>query len=175
MIKLPLYALLLVSMASTAQIYKTTEEDGTVSYSDTPSTGGSSQQVQVREPNTAAPPPDMPRLETDPVSEEPEQTSYQVAITAPANETTFPMGPGNFSVSAKVEPNPEPGTALQLFMDGEPQGVPQDSASWSLTNVFRGAHDLSVAVVDGKGKELARSEPVRVYVLRPSVNFKNRN
>jgi hypothetical protein len=175
MIRLPLYVLLLVSMASTAQVYKTIEEDGSVTYSDTPSVGEASQQIEVRKPNTSAPPPEMPRLEGDSAPQEPEQTSYEVAITAPANETTFPMGPGNFSVSARVEPSPEPGTALQLYLDGAPQGVPQDSANWSLTNVFRGAHDLSVAVVDGKGNELARSEAVRVYVLRPSVNFKNRN
>ena len=43
-----------------------------------------------------------------------------------------------------------------------------------MTNVFRGAHDLEVAVVDMNGEELARSPAVRVYVLRPSVNFKNR-
>jgi hypothetical protein len=84
------------------------------------------------------------------------------------------MGPGNFSVSATVQPGLGSGSLLQLYVDGSASGNPQSSNTWELTNVFRGAHDLSVAVVDNKGDQLAVSEPVRVYVLRPSVNFKNR-
>ena len=40
MTRLPLYALLLVSLAGNAQIYKTVDEEGNVSYSDMPSDGG---------------------------------------------------------------------------------------------------------------------------------------
>ena len=100
--------------------------------------------------------------------------SYSVAITSPDNETTIAMGPGNFSVSAAVEPALGEGGLLQLFIDGAPSGEPQAGGSWALTNVFRGAHDLSVAVVDSKGARLAESAAVRVYVLRPSVNSPNR-
>ena len=84
------------------------------------------------------------------------------------------MGPGNFSVSASISPALQQGAQLQLMMDGAPQGEPQAQAGWDLTNVFRGAHDLTVNVIDAQGKTLATSEPVRVYVLRPSVNNKNR-
>jgi hypothetical protein len=55
-------------------------------------------------------------------------------------------------------------------MDGTPWGEPQQATTWNLTNVFRGAHDITVAVVDEEGQQLANSEPVRVYVLRPSIN-----
>ena len=175
MTRLPLYALLLVSLAGNAQIYKTVDEEGNVSYSDMPTAGGASEEVEVQHINTTPPPPTAaPRRQQQTAEEEPATVTYQPVITAPANETTIPMGPGNFSVSAQVEPPLEAGAALQLYVDGNPEGVPQESASWSLTNVFRGAHDLEVAVVDMNGEELARSSAVRVYVLRPSVNYKNR-
>ncbi len=175
MTRLPLYALLLVPLFCTAQIYKTIDEDGNVSYSDLPAADGASEQVEVQHTNTAAPPPTVaPQRQPQATKEAPAAVSYQPVITAPANETTIPMGPGNFSVSARVEPPLEAGAALQLYVDGNPEGVPQDSANWALTNVFRGAHDLEVAVVDMNGEELARSAAVRVYVLRPSVNYKNR-
>ena len=116
----------------------------------------------------------MGRPAEKPAAAEPEAISYQVSMTAPANETTIPMGPGNFSLSAQVTPTQGRGELLQLYMDGAAWGVPQDNPSWSLTNVFRGAHDLHVAVIDANGKELAKSAAVRVYVLRPSTNFKNR-
>jgi hypothetical protein len=80
------------------------------------------------------------------------------------------MGPGNFSVSASVRPSLVDGTLLQLYMDGTPWGDAQRETTWSLTNVFRGAHDITVAVVDEDGEQLTTSAPVRVYVLRPSIN-----
>ena len=64
---------------------------------------------------------------------------------------------------------------MQLYVDGSTSGNPQSSNTWTLTNAFRGAHDLKVVVVSNKGDQLAESETVRVYVLRPSTNFKNRN
>ena len=88
-------------------------------------------------------------------------------ITSPTDETTIPNGPGNFSVSASVAPAMGPEHNLQLFMDGSPWGEAQRSARWSLTNVFRGEHQLTVAVVDGSGETIATSDPVRVYVFRP--------
>ena len=99
---------------------------------------------------------------------------YSVTITSPANETTIPMGPGNFSVNAAVAPALGEDMLLQLLVDGTPSGSPQANTSWALTNVFRGAHDVTVAVVDASGKQLTVSGPVRVYVLRPSINFDNK-
>ena len=167
---------LLLPQLSAAQIYKSTDEQGNVSFSDMPPAEGPSEQIKLRETNSAPPPemiePQQPDSGT--AEEEPTGIEYSVAITSPADETTIPMGPGNFSVSATVEPGLSSGSLLQLYIDGSASGNPQSSNTWELTNVFRGAHDLSVAVVDENGDQLAASESVRVYVLRPSVNFKNR-
>ncbi|MEE4145670.1 MAG: DUF4124 domain-containing protein [Halieaceae bacterium] len=168
--------LLLLSQLCTAQIYKSTDEQGNVIFSDTPPASGPSERIQLRETNSAPPPQIIEPLEPDSgaTRDEPTGPNYSVNITAPANETTIAMGPGNFSVSASVEPGLGDGALLQLYIDGSASGNPQSSNSWELTNVFRGAHDLSVAVVDKNGDQLAISETVRVYVLRPSVNFENR-
>ena len=168
--------LVLLPQAGTAQIFKSVDENGNVTFSDTPPNSGSSEQIEVRQTNRTPAPAVIQPLE--PVAETAPDAaaavSYSVAITSPANETTIAMGPGNFSVSAAVEPALGEGGLLQLFVDGAPSGEPQASGSWALTNVFRGAHDLSVAVVDSKGARLAESAAVRVYVLRPSVNSPNR-
>jgi len=171
-----LAALLLLPQLGAAQIYKTVDENGNVSYSDTPPASGPSEQVKLRETNSA-PPPEMPETRTAPAAQsgETEKSAYSVTISSPPDQTSIPMGPGNFSVSASVEPALGNGALLQLLMDDSPWGQPQSAGNWSLTNVFRGAHDLTVAVVDGEGERLAESKPVRVYVFRPSVNFKNRN
>lgn len=174
MSRLFLFVLLLLPLGSSAQIYKSTDEQGNVTFSDAPPPGTSGQPVELRETNTVAAPPER-RQESKPTPQTVMTTAYELAIVAPANETTFPMGPGNFSVSVSLQPALAGNNRLQLYLDGTPWGDPQQGTSWSLTNVFRGAHDLTVAVTDNKGKQLASSEPVRVYVLRPSINFRNRN
>jgi len=175
MAKLLLLALLLTPLATMAQIYRTTDEQGNVVFTDTPPPEGAGrEEVEIQQINTTPPP--EPRPDLAPSEKEPEEDSgkveYGVAITAPANETTIPMGPGNFSVSAVVRPSLGVNHRLQLLMDGAPWGEPQTAASWDLTNVFRGAHDVTIAVMDSEGDHLMVSEPVRVYVLRPSINFR---
>ena len=172
-----LAALLLLPQLCLAQIYKTVDQYGNVSYSDTPPTSGTSEEVKLRETNSAPPPemPEAPAGGAETAADDPAAVSYSVAVASPANETTIAMGPGNFSVSASVEPALAEGTLLQLFVDGTPSGAPQTSNTWGLTNVFRGAHDITVAVIGARGEQLASSAPVRVYVLRPSVNSPNKS
>ena len=172
-----LATLLLLPQLGSAQIYKSTDADGNTSYSDTPPASGPSEQVKLQETNST-PAPDMvapAAAETVATQETDAGADYSVSIATPANETTIPMGPGNFPVTASVEPALSQGDLLQLHVDGSPSGNPQSSRNWTLTNVFRGAHDLKVVVVNDKNDPLAESESVRVYVLRPSTNFKNRN
>lgn len=174
MLRVLILILLLTPLAGFGQsIYRTTDKDGNVIYTDAPQAGsGASEEVKLPPTNTAPPPPNIPR----PPQAEPQESAvtYEVAITSPANESTIAMGPGNFSVAASVKPGLRKGQMLQLFMDGEAQGEPQKGTSWDLTNVFRGGHDLTVNLLDRDGQVLASSEAVRVYVLRPSINYPNR-
>lgn len=172
--KILLFCALLLSSTSSAQIYKSTDENGNVVFTDTPPANSSAaERVEIQEPNTAPPPAQQSSPAPEPAAEQAPQ--FSVDISEPANESTIPNGPGNFSVRGSVKPSLARGQMLQLFMDGEPWGEPKRSAAWELVNVFRGAHDLTIGVLDGKGKTLATSDPVRVYVHRPSVNFRNRN
>lgn len=163
-------ALALVATQGWSQIYKSTDADGNVIFSDTP-TDSSAEQVQLQQTNTTPPPvtvhPEKPRSNQEQVQVE--ATVPQATITTPANETTIPMGGGNFSVSAQVEPALASGQSLRLLLDGKAQGEPSTAGTWNLSNVFRGAHDLVVEVVDASGTTLSSSAPVRVYVMRPSV------
>jgi len=163
-------SLFLAASGASAQIYKTTDAEGNVVFTDRPAAGNKSEQVDLQRTNSTPPPPVMPVQSTEEESKEPAEPETRVAITAPAPETTIPMGPGNFSVTAQIEPGLARGQSLQLSLDGEAQGEPQASGYWDLTNVFRGAHDLVVSVIDAQGEVVSSSEPVRVYVMRPSVN-----
>ena len=72
------------------------------------------------------------------------------------------------TVNVSLEPALNPDDRLVLYMDGVKA---QEGANpqFSLANVDRGAHSLSVAVVDKDGKELKRSNTVSFTLLRHSV------
>ena len=173
MFRIALLMLVLVSTQGLAQtdIYRTTDENGNIVFTDAPGVGTrKAERIENPHINSMPAPPSVPGAsEETPDSEDDKNTSYEVSITSPENETTIPNGPGNFTVAARVSPALESGLSLQLYMDGVPWGEPQVSSSWNLTNVFRGEHQLTVAVVDEEGDAGATSEPVTVYVFRPIV------
>jgi hypothetical protein len=178
MSRLLFLVLLVFPLGSLAdEVYRTTDAQGNVVYTDAPPPNATpTDRVEIGPTNTVQPPEILSHSVAEDTAETPsEAVSYSVTITEPANETSYPMGPGNFSVSASVSPGLSANESLQLFVDGMPWGDPQRTATWNLTNVFRGQHDLTVGVIDDSGKTLASSKPVRVFVHRPSVNFKNRS
>lgn len=168
-------AMLLASFSSMAEsIYRTTDADGNVVFTDAPTaTSRPAEPVELNRTNTTR----AVQISTLPDSNSPgageaAAPAYAVTIISPENETSFPMGPGNFSVSVSVSPALKKYEGLQLFLNGVPWGTPQRDTLWDLINVLRGQQDLSVAVVNTAGETLGMSAPVRVFVHRPSSNFR---
>ena len=161
---------LALANGAAAQIYKVTDEKNGVEFTDRPQSATSGKTVEKVE---------LPTLNTAPATEVPppqpsDEPAPQVAgpsvvITQPGDESTVAMGPGDFSVSAATRPELGNGEYLLLLMDGEPYGEPQRSGNWFVQGAMRGAHDLRVQRQSAAGATVAQSEPVRVYVLRPSV------
>ncbi len=154
-----------------SQVYKVTDDENGVVFTDRPNNVGNSnvERVDIREPNTASPPPSVPAAAPSRPSEPEAAPEPEVAITSPANESTIAMGPGNFSVSAQASPPLSGGEQLLLLMDGQAIGAAQSGSSWFVEGALRGPHDLVVQRLSRSGQSLAVSEPVRIYVLRPSV------
>jgi hypothetical protein len=163
---------LLIPALSLAQttIYRVVDENGQQIFTDQPPRNArETETIELPEPNSAPPPPAIPtRADTArPDAARPERS---VRIEYPENETTVAMGPGDFSVQAAAEPALARFETLQLLMDGTPVGPPQRAPLWQLQGVLRGPHDLIVERLNNAGEAVARSDSVRVYVLRPSLN-----
>jgi hypothetical protein len=170
-----LLALLLLPLAGTAdQVFRTTDEQGNVVFTDAPPAGvNQTEQVELQPTNTTPPPPERQApAEASQVKEV--KPYYSLKIAEPANETSIPMGPGNFSVSVIVQPELRGKDRFQLFMDGEPREAPQRATRWDLTNVFRGEHNITVSILNAEGKTVASSNSIQVFVHRPSIHFRNR-
>ena len=161
----------MLAALSSAQVYKHVDEEGNVTFTDQPPPNATP--VEIGPINTAQPPVIAYPKKAPSEPQASEGASYQVSITAPAHEAIF-HGGGSFTVSASVSPALRGVHKLQLLMSGTPHEAAQKASSWGLTNVFRGEHVLEVAVVDGKGGQVAKSEPITVFVFRPSANNRNR-
>jgi hypothetical protein len=167
-----LLALCLSTAAMAQQIYRVTDDKGEVVFTDQPSSAEANRQVEKVElsPTNSASAVEVPKATREKTEQQaapaPEPT---VSIITPENEATIAMGPGNFTVSTAVEPPLAGGETLQLLMDGQAQGESQRSGSWSIEGAMRGPHDLLVERRGPGGKVVARSDSVRVYVLRPSI------
>ena len=104
------------------------------------------------------------------VTDAEEPTRYDTRIVSPADNAAIPMGPGNFTLQSVCNPRLASGEILQLALDGEPVGAPQQAASCQLSNFYRGEHRLQVVRLDENGAQFDASAVSTVYVLRPSVN-----
>ena len=170
-----LTALTLPALAQ-SDIYKVTHPDGSISFTDQPPSDSDSSSVQLLDNNRTN---IVPGLAPKPKTAEAEAESDELVVTelipksveimSPIDQMTIPMGPGHFSVLAQVEPELEPGETLQLVMDNMPVEDPITDTTWNLTFVIRGEHTLLINRIDSAGNVTATSEPVVVYVLRPSI------
>lgn len=173
-----LLSLLLSTTVQASQpIYKSTDAQGNVVYTDKPPAEGTNrEEVKLQRLNTQ-PAPEMRSTPPAPVRSSAAAATVErdVTITSPADQAVIPMGQqGDFAVEAVTTPPLGAGEALQLRIDGTPAGEPQASGRWALTNVLRGGHELSVVRLGADGTELARSASIYVQVMRP-YNIQNRN
>ena len=158
---------LLLALPVAAQVYKTTDENGKVIYSDRPS--NKSEAVELRETNTA------PAINTD----RPEQASdkdatdmampYRVRITGPQSETHLPPGERNLTVSFEANQPLEAGLRFQLLSNGAPIGSSTTGNSITVPEIIRGEHQLTVIIYDQNDRILAESSPLTIYVHRTTA------
>ena len=164
--------LILATAPTMAQtVYKVVDEQGNVTFTDTPPSGAIAEEQSINATNTTP----VPQWNGDITSADSEAAravdsqSFETRITTPADQATIPMGPGNFVVEVAVSPALGPGENLILTLDGAAVGAPQTGGSWQLTNVFRGEHRLQVLRLDADGTQQDASREHIVYVMRPSV------
>ena len=152
-------------VAAAEKIYKVVDEEGNVTFTDTPPNDSDA----IVEPHSILGTNTTPAVATAPedavkTDQAEAKASYVTRIVSPADESTIPMGPGDFVVEAEVSPGLDNGEQLILLLDGEAVGAPQSFPRWQLTNVFRGAHRLQVVRVSETGAAQSQSTEHTVYV-----------
>lgn len=145
-----------------ADVYKVVDEQGRVTYTDSPPKGLQAEKLELKESNSL--PPVAARAQPPRSQQEPENTDYQLRIVFPPPAYHLNPGQRSLSVQVAVEPALSAEHRLQITDNGQPvQGTTLENI------VVRGAHTLQARVVDARGRVLAESAPVQFFVHRPSV------
>jgi hypothetical protein len=157
---------ILISVASYAEVYKTVDKNGRITYTDVPPENTTAKPVELKSINSIPAPPVVP-MEATP-SPTPTPIEYSVEILAPENGKTLMANERSVEISVAVNQGLQNGHKLAYKLDGN-----TIHTSIETTHIFveppRGEHVLTVDVVNADGKSLVQSKPITLLVMRPFV------
>ena len=157
-----------------AKIYRWTDSSGQVHFTDQPHKGAVP--VDLPPVQTYSPPePAQKKVVNTPPSnavndDETSSPGYKVVrIVQPTQEATIRNNQGLVPVLVEFDPQLKANDKVQLIFDGKPLGSPQNSPTFTLTDVYRGSHTVSVQVFSSDGQMINESEPVTFFMHRARV------
>jgi hypothetical protein len=164
--------LLLLSFAINADVYRTIDKQGNVSFSDTAS--DNAEKIELQPSYTYNPPEivDLADDEPSPDSVETAVPNYALVITSPSQNEALRENAGNITINSSITPelNIEREDKLIFSLDGQLKSEAQTASSYTFMNVDRGSHIAVVSVVDKTGKIIKSSKSLLFHVLRANVN-----
>jgi hypothetical protein len=157
---------------SGAQVFRSVDAQGNVTFSDTPRTGAQRLDIPAA-PTMGVVTPNAPAAAAvvAPGAQN-AFTGYQaLVITQPADGAAFNNGAGDVDVSVNLVPalRTDLGHGLSLTMDGKPVLQNSTRMNVALVDVDRGEHVLEAFVVDASGQVVFQSAPVRFSLQRTSL------
>lgn len=153
------------------QIYKTVDEDGKVTYSDKPPADEQQRKEAelpplnaVPETGTARPQPSRSRSR----NQEQNAIRYAVHILNPSPEASIPPGQRDLNIVVGLDQDLREDHFLAFYLNDE---LLRETRERQLVvqEIFRGTHEIQVEVLGPDGQVLGASEPVTIYVHRPSI------
>ncbi|MBB3332162.1 hypothetical protein BDK63_003056 [Halomonas campaniensis] len=171
-----------VSLVAQAQtIYRTTDAQGNVIFTDNPERGG--EQVELA-PLTVVPSTGevrrgeaAPRVEGSGAAAvgagpgQPFMPYDSFRILSPSHEQAFPVGAaGNVPVELGIEPELREDHRVRLLVDGRVSQSAMHTTAFMVANMNPGEHVLQAELLDAGGEVRHRSSPVTIYVQRANVN-----
>lgn len=158
--------LLALPLTVSAEVFRTVDEHGNVTFSDQPSKNA--ERVKLPPVPTYSAPPAPPITAGAPEQSDPDDIYKSMRITSPENDAAVRENSGNLTVSLALQPglSNAQGHRIQVYLNGSPVGEPGATTNFSLTNLDRGTHTLNAAVLDGKGRTLIESDIVTFHMMR---------
>jgi len=157
--------ILAVSLTQAATVYKWTDADGVVHYSDQPEAGAEKLHIDAAPVGfvagrTAAPTAQSP-------SAKPAGLDYQqFAIASPAAAQGFYAE--SVPVRLDLIPNLQSGHNLAWTLNGKPLDNQANATQFTLDQLPRGTYVLTATITDPSTNQTASSPPVTFFMQEPS-------
>ncbi|KAA0010407.1 DUF4124 domain-containing protein [Billgrantia pellis] len=169
-----LVGVLLADMALATTIYRTTDAQGNVVFTDDPDSGG--EPVDLA-PLTVVPsrdgrlaplsPPAGSEVPTNQAPGQPFMPYDTFRIRSPAQLTKLPASQaGNLQVELAIEPSLRPDHRVRLLVDGQVSQSAMHTSAFVLNDLDRGGYELQAELLDGRGEVRHRTPPVSFTVER---------
>ena len=161
---------ILISAASTvayAEIYRSTDAEGNVIYSDQPRPGAKTMNLPglTSYPGTAYSTSSTNNASADQSKNKPVYSEFN--ISTPANDETIRANSGDISVSLGVSPALKAGHVVVLDVNG--QQFKGNSTLFNLKNVDRGTHILKAHIENAAGEKQTDVVSNTFHLKRASV------
>ena len=160
-------SVLLPCTSHATTLYKWTDENGVVHYSDQPHQGAEKIQV-AKAQSYKAPPAPAPRITAHSNQQAAAVRYDRVQITSPQDGDVLVNTGGRVPVSIDVEPALAPGHQLWLTLDGQRIDGLGTGSDATLSDLDRGTHTLQLQIMDADGAVLASADPVNFTVRQTS-------
>ena len=170
----------LIVTAPSAQVaYSWVDKDGVVHFSDTPNHDAKIISLPNLKPSAPTPrvtsaQPSVPQASTESqlqINDKPDAKKplpLSLTILNPQHDETIRSNLGIINVQLEANRKLGVGVQLQLFINDQPYGPPQNHLTWQLKNIDRGTHSLSVQA-KRNGKLIAFTNSIAVHLHRASI------
>lgn len=166
---IPLLIFFMALPAFARDVYKWTNEEGVVIYSDIPQEGAERIRVDTggRAPGSSA--DEEGGAQSGP-GDEAEAVAYEsLEITQPADDATVRSNEGTVTVSLSLSPTLVEGHEVKIILDGTELEDGMKGTLFSLNNLNRGTHSLQTRIVDAQGTELISSNSINFHLRQASI------
>ncbi len=169
---------LLFCLISTSQaaVYRWQDASGNTQYGDRPPAGAMAEQVELPELSTYAPPPVTEKVPIEDLTEPAATTETgqvqrytRLVITQPTNGQTIRTDDGLVNVAVDLRPRLQEMAGHRLIAAVDGRRIPGGSSMVSI-RAARGSHRLQAAVIDAKGKVVAKSRVIG-FDIRPKTRL----
>ncbi|MCF6217504.1 MAG: DUF4124 domain-containing protein [Gammaproteobacteria bacterium] len=169
------FALFILATPCSAEIYKSVDDEGNVTYGDRPTANQESQIVKPLPISTYSStyrPPNKQTVSNQENNNKKTKTiNYtQLLITQPQDDTALRSNSGQVTIITKTTPplDTKAGHKIEITLDGE-RTATSDNGMVILEGLSRGTHSLSATIIDENGKVLATSANQTFHLLRSSA------
>jgi hypothetical protein len=169
-----IYMLFLVLFASSPlfakDVYKWTNEEGVVIYSDTYRGGAERIRVPDGKSSFGAPSDTAGQPQSGGEGSATGEAGYtSLEIVQPENNATIRNNEGTVAVGLVITPALAEGHSLKIVVDGAELEGEMRGSQFSLNNLNRGTHSLVTRVVDADGNVLISSNSINFHLRKASI------